>query len=85
MDNQKGKNAALWFTTGGLILMALLIWFDPTVLSAAINGYAGDTPKPKSVIHVSHLTPTEVGITCANGADPAGVKTGDVLVISCGQ
>ncbi len=39
----------------------------------------------KSIIHVSHLTPTEVGITCANGADPTGIKTGDVLVISCGR
>lgn len=41
--------------------------------------------KPKSIIHVSHLTPTEVGITCANGGDPTGNKIGDVLIISCGK
>ncbi len=39
----------------------------------------------KSNIHVTHLTPNEVGIVCNNGGDPTGTKTGDVLIISCGR
>lgn len=39
----------------------------------------------KSIIHVSHIGANTVGVTCANGADPTGTKTGDVLLISCGK
>lgn len=53
------------------------------ILTASAGLLAGE--RAKSVIHVSHLTTNEVGITCANGADPTGIKTGDVLVISCGK
>ena len=53
------------------------------VLMAAGSLVASE--RPKSIIHVSHLTPTEVGITCANNGDPTGNKIGDVLVISCGK
>lgn len=39
----------------------------------------------KSLIKVSHMSTTEVGITCLNNADPTGFKVGDTLVISCGH
>lgn len=39
--------------------------------------------KPKSVIHVVHLSPTSVGITCENGADPTGTKVGETVIVSC--
>lgn len=39
----------------------------------------------KSIIHVSHIGARTVGITCENGSDPTGNKTGDVLLISCGK
>jgi hypothetical protein len=54
-----------------------------TLALASVAAFATD--RVRQIIHVSHLTPTEVGITCANGGDPTGVKTGDVLVISCGK
>lgn len=39
----------------------------------------------KSIIHVSHIGTRTVGITCANGGDPTGQKSGEVLLISCGK
>jgi hypothetical protein len=53
------------------------------VLMASASLIAGE--RPKSNIHVSHLTENEVAITCLNGGDATGIKTGDVLVISCGK
>jgi hypothetical protein len=53
------------------------------VLMASASLVAGD--RPKSNIHVSHLTVNEVGITCANDADPTGTKTGSILIITCGR
>lgn len=41
--------------------------------------------RAKSVIKVSHLSPTEVGISCLNDGDPTGQTVGGVLIISCGK
>ena len=41
--------------------------------------------RAQSIIHVSHIGTSTVGITCANGADPTGIKSGEVLLISCGK
>jgi hypothetical protein len=41
--------------------------------------------KPRNVYKTTHLSATQVGITCLNGADPTGTKLGDLLVISCGK
>jgi hypothetical protein len=46
-------------------------------------GSLGASDRPRSIIHVSHLTTTEIGVTCVNGADPTGSKIDDVLIISC--
>jgi hypothetical protein len=47
------------------------------------TGYAAD--KPKNIYKVTHLSTTEVGISCLNGADPTGRKFGDVVIMSCGK
>ena len=40
--------------------------------------------KPKQVLKVSRLGTRDVAITCKNGADPAGYKKADILIVSCG-
>lgn len=53
------------------------------VLLFAVAIFAGD--KPKNVYKLFHLSTTEIGITCQNGADPTGRKVGDLVIISCGK
>lgn len=48
-------------------------------------GLALAADRAKSIIKVSHMSATEVGITCLNGADPTGVKVGDTVIMSCGK
>lgn len=38
----------------------------------------------KNICQVKRLSTNEVGISCANGADPTGVKIGETVVMSCG-
>ena len=38
-----------------------------------------------SIIKVTHMSTTEVGIACLNGADPTGTKIGDTVIMSCGR
>ena len=38
----------------------------------------------KYTCQVKRLSGNEVGISCANGADPTGTKVGDTVIISCG-
>jgi hypothetical protein len=53
------------------------------VLLFAVAVFAGD--KPKNIYKVFHLSPSEIGISCQNGADPSGRKVGDLVIISCGK
>jgi len=53
------------------------------LLSLAAVAYAAD--RAKNVYKLSHLSETEVGISCQNGADPTGQKVGNTLIISCGR
>ena len=53
------------------------------VLLFAVAIFAGE--KPKNVYKLFHFSPTEVGISCQNGADPTGRKVGDLVIISCGK
>jgi len=39
----------------------------------------------KYVLNYKRLSTREIGISCANGGDPAGTKVGDTLIISCGK
>lgn len=39
----------------------------------------------KTICQVKRLSTSEVGISCANGADPTGTKIGDTVIISCGN
>lgn len=41
--------------------------------------------REKYNIKAAHLGPNAVAIVCLNGADPTGIKQGDVLIISCGK
>lgn len=38
----------------------------------------------KNICQVKRLSTNEVGISCANGADPTGTKVGETVIISCG-
>lgn len=40
-------------------------------------GLALAADRAKSIIKVTHMSTTEVGVSCANGADPTGTKLGD--------
>jgi len=53
------------------------------VLLFAVAVFAGE--KPKNVYKLFHLSPTEIGVTCQNGADPSGRRVGDLVIISCGK
>jgi len=53
------------------------------VLLFAVALFAGE--RPKNVYKIFHLSPTEIGITCQNEADPTGRKVGDLVIISCGK
>jgi hypothetical protein len=37
----------------------------------------------KALYRVTRLSPTQVGISCVNGADPTGRKVGDIVIMSC--
>ena len=39
----------------------------------------------KYILHVSHVGDRAIAITRSNGGDPTGAKTGDVVIISCGN
>jgi hypothetical protein len=52
------------------------------ILSLLASSYG---PRPESIIKTSHLSSTEIAVSCKNGADPTGQKIGDVLLISCGK
>jgi hypothetical protein len=41
------------------------------------------TEKEKALYKIIRLSPTQVGISCLNGADPTGRKIGDVVIMSC--
>lgn len=43
------------------------------------------TERMQTLYKLTHLSPTEVGIFCTNGADPTGNKVGNTLIISCGK
>jgi hypothetical protein len=51
------------------------------VLLFAVAVFAGE--KPKNVYKLFHLSATEIGVTCQNGADPTGRKVGELVIISC--
>jgi hypothetical protein len=53
------------------------------VILFAVAVFAGE--KPKNVYKLFHFSPTEIGITCQNGADPTGRKVGELVIISCGK
>jgi len=53
------------------------------VLLFAVAVFADE--KPKNVYKLFHFSPTEIGISCQNGADPTGRKVGDLVIISCGK
>jgi len=53
------------------------------VILFAVAVFAGD--KPKNVYKLFHISPTELGISCLNGADPTGRKVDSLVIISCGQ
>jgi len=50
----------------------------------ALGAIAGATAST-SIVKVSHLSDTEVGISCKNSADPTGKMVGSTLIISCGK
>ncbi len=48
-----------------------------------LGSLAVTASESKVVCKTSRLGPNAVAITCLNGADPAGMKVGETLVISC--
>ena len=50
-----------------------------------IGSAAIASERAKNVYKTTHLSTTQVGISCQNGADPTGRKIGDLLIISCGD
>lgn len=66
-------------TMKGTITAFLLLYG----LAFAAGAVAVD--RAKNIIKVTHMSTTEVGIACLNGADPTGVKVGDTVVMSCGR
>jgi hypothetical protein len=41
--------------------------------------------RPKYIIKVTKISATEAAISCLNGADPAGIKLGETVYMSCGR
>jgi len=56
-----------------------------TILAFLALGLIAGASTSTSVVKVSHLSDTEVGISCKNGGDPTGKMIGNTLIISCGK
>lgn len=70
------------YTRTRLTLALTLILIGLGGLVGIAGAGAGES---RYVLNYKRLSTREVGISCANSADPTGVKIGDTLVISCGN
>lgn len=69
----------LWARREGVRIAALF------VLSLSFFALGAHADKPKNLYKIMHISQSQVGVVCQNGADPTGVKMGELLVISCGH
>jgi hypothetical protein len=53
------------------------------VIAVLLTTLAFAAERSKALYKVTRLSPTQVGISCLNGADPTGRKVGDIVIMSC--
>lgn len=63
----------------------LLVLLVLGVTTLGISQVEYTIPKPKQILKVSRLGTRDVALVCLDGADPAGYKRGNVLIVSCGK